>query len=189
MDTLAIEEISAEIIPRDMSSITLDDVPTKAIRPILPLALFDRESDANAADGAEAAISIVNDAARAIRDLEEMSKRAIENSRNAAMEAKERLEKAEDYAAKAETALQQAELEIKELTKSVSLAQEEIQRLNAVVATKDDEIEAMAQRASAAEERAEEANATVVQIVAAIRTQLPVASELPEMKEVEIDCV
>lgn len=189
MDTLAIEEISAEIIPRDMSSIIFDDVSTRVTGPPLPFELFDAAIEQNAVDGAEAAISFVNDTARALRDLEEVSKGVIANFHNAAAEAKEKLDRAEDDTKKAETALQQAEFEIKELTTSASLVHEEIQRLNALIATKDEEAEAMSQRVVAAEKRAEEANATIEQIVTAIRTQLPVALESTEMKEVEIESV
>lgn len=188
MDTLAIDEVSVEFIPRDMSCITPDNASTEVHRPALPFALSD-DDEMVAIEEADAAIAIVSETGQALRTLEEMSKRVIEKSLTAAMEAKGRLERAEDYAAKAEVALQQAESEIKELTTSVKIARGEIESLKDLIATKDEDHAAMVQRATAAEKRANDANAAIEQILSAIRTQLPIASYTSEPECLELEFI
>ncbi len=169
MDALAIEEISAEIIPRDISCISVEEPPTVACRPSFPILLSDAAGDA------DAAIALITDTAQAVRSLEEQSNQAITRLRNDAKEAKEKLNKTEVHAANVETTIRQAETEIEELTTSVTLARDEIENLRALIVTKEEELAAMDRRAAAADKRAEEASAAVQRIVTAIRTELPVS--------------
>jgi chromosome segregation ATPase len=174
MDSLDLDQVVDEIIPREQNS-----KPRSvdfALRPTL------NGHGAEDAD-ADAALALVSEAAEAIRKLEEQSAQAVARAHSAANAVMEKLETTVERAERAESALRQAEVEINELTANAMQAHEDLEMLRSLLASRESDLSAMETRAEAAEKRAEEANAAIQRIVGAIRTQLPVSAEFSALRD------
>jgi chromosome segregation ATPase len=166
MDSLDLDQVIDEIIPRDQNSKARPVDLT--LRPTL---------NGHGAEDADAALALVSEAAEAIRKLEEQSAQAVARAHSAANAVMEKLERTVERAERAESALRQAEIEINELTASAMQAHEDLEMLRSVLSARENDLASMEDRAEAAEKRAEEANAAIQRIVGAIRTQLPVSAD------------
>ncbi|MGE5369692.1 MAG: ABC transporter permease [Chloroflexota bacterium] len=166
MDSLDLDQVIDEIIPRDQNSKSRPVDLT--LRPTL---------NGHGAEDADAALALVSEAAEAIRKLEEQSAQAVARAHSAANAVMEKLERTVERAERAESALRQAEIEINELTANAMQAHEDLEMLRSVLAARENDLASMENRAEAAEKRAEEANAAIQRIVGAIRTQLPVSAD------------
>ncbi|GLI92297.1 ABC transporter permease [Methylocystis echinoides] len=173
MDSLDLDQVVDEIIPREQNS--------KAHRPAEPA--LRPTLNGHGADDAMAALALVSEAADAIRKLEEQSAQAVARAHSAANAVMEKLERTVERAERAENALRQAEVEINDLTANAMQAHEDLEMLRSVLASRENDLASMEQRAAAAEKRADEANAAIQRIVGAIRTQLPVSGDVAERDE------
>ena len=152
MDSLDLDQVTDEIIPRGRGSIT----PSPQLGPMLARG-----------DGATAALGLVSEAAAAIRELERESAQAVKRARNVANAVKEKLERAETRAERAETALHQAEADIKQLAAAVEHTRKDLETLQSQLVAREAEL-------AASTRRADDADADIERIVDAIRTQIPV---------------
>ena len=152
MDSLDLDQVTDEIIPRGGGSIT----PSPQLGPMPARG-----------DGATAALGLVSEAAAAIRELERESAQAVKRARNVANAVKEKLERAETRAERAETALHQAEADIKQLAAVVEQTRKDLETLQSQLVAREAEL-------AASTRRADDADAAIERIVDAIRTQIPV---------------
>ncbi|MCC3243779.1 ABC transporter permease [Methylocystis sp. WRRC1] len=129
-------------------------------------------------DNAAAALNLVAEAAAAIKGLEEQAAEAVARAHNVADAVVRKLELADARAERAETAQLEAEAKIVELTAALEETRNAFDMLQSRLAAKEAELIRVEQRASLAERRADEANVAIQSIVEAIRTQLPVRTEL-----------
>lgn len=157
MDTLDLDRIMDEIVPRDGVESATSYAP---VRP-----------PAHVGDDATAALGLVSEAAAAIRELERESAQAVARARNVAHALKEKIERAETRADRAEEALRQAEFQVEELTAAVEQTRDELEARQSQLAAKATEL-------AVAEQRADDAEAAIRRVVDAIRTQLPVKLSL-----------
>ena len=162
MDSLDLDQVIDEIIPRGNDSIT------QALMPVT-------KSARGSAD-TTAALNLVSETAAAIRELENQSAQAVARAHNVANAVKEKLEGAETRAERAEAALRQSEAEVAELTTAIVQTRNDLESLQSRLAAKETELAASEQRGKSAERRADDADTAVQRIVEAIRTQLPVKS-------------
>lgn len=136
-----------------------------------------RPSISVAETGADAALALVSEAAATIRQREQLAAQAVTRAHNAAIAVKEQFRVSEARADRAEAALRRAEGEIHELRAAMLDANRKIEMLNAMVSAREADLARMEQRAIVAESRVVETEAAIQRIVAAIRTELPVASD------------
>jgi chromosome segregation ATPase len=123
-------------------------------------------------DLAAVALSLVAEAAAAIRASEEQAAHALLREREIAKEIQEQLGPAELRAERAETMLHLAEAQIEQMMAAAEQMRGQLEHLQSQLAGREAELAASIRRAN-------EAEAATQKIVNAIRTHLPVKLNVP----------
>ena len=169
MNTLDIDRLNTEVIPRD------DDFDSQ----LTVRERFQRES-VERSDNAAVALEMVSEAAAAIRHLEEQSAEAVARARDLANSIVKKLQSTEVRAERAETAQRESEAEAQELSAELARTRADLDTARQQLADKEERLAATEERvrlteaeASDAQQRVLELHAAIEKIMVAIRTQLP----------------
>jgi len=172
MNSIDVNQLARKIVPRD-------DIGVQE-----SAHADERGADASN-DKAAVALEMVSEAAAAIRDLEEQSAQAVARAQDLANSIVNQLESAEARAERAETAQRDAETAVQELSAALARTRSDLEITRRQLAKKSEELSQTEERLRLAEaegrfaqQRANEANAKIEQIVEAIRTQLPSREDL-----------
>ena len=168
MNTLDIDQLDADVIPRD-------DFDCQTMIPE-----FHHRESMDPSDNAAVALEMVSEAAAAIRHLEEQSAEAVARARDLASSIVKKLESTEARAERAEAAQRQSEAEVQELSAELARTRAELNTTRQQLADNEDRLAATEDRVRLTEaesrdahRRALESQAAIEKIMDAIRTQLP----------------
>jgi chromosome segregation ATPase len=168
MNLLDVDQLAGEVLSRDHLGLQAGDFEYRQL-----------ESDPSD-DNAAVALTMVADAAAAVRELEERSAQAIAHAQDLANSIGKQLESTKARAERAETAQRETEAAVQELSAALARFRSDLEITRRQLTKKSEELSRTEDRlrlaeaeAGVAQQRAIEANAKIEHIVEAIRTQLP----------------